>query len=102
MNILSIDTSDTKKAKVYIKCDSKTFKVSDSRETRSDITLSLIEKVLKISNLKISDIDKLCVNEGPGSFTGLRVGISIANALSFSIGKPINGQIFGKIISPVY
>lgn len=102
MNILSIDTSDTKEAKVWIKRDSKTFKVSDSRKTRSDITLSLIEKALKISNLKISDVDKLCVNEGPGSFTGLRVGISIANALSFSIGKPINGQIFGKIISPVY
>lgn len=102
MNTLSIDTSDTKKAKVWIKCDSKTFKVSDSRKTRADITLSLIEKVLIKSNLKISEIDKLYVNEGPGSFTGLRVGVSIANALSFAIGRPINRQILGKIISPVY
>ena len=50
---------------------------------------SKIEELLKKENLSISDIDGVIIYEGPGSFTGLRIGISIANALAYSLGVPV-------------
>ena len=47
-------------------------------------------------------IDAIEVNAGPGSFTGLRVGASIANALSFALGIPVNGKPLGEIVEPRY
>jgi tRNA threonylcarbamoyladenosine biosynthesis protein TsaB len=43
-------------------------------------------------NLKFKDLAKIQVKTGPGSFTGLRVGVSTANALGFSLGIPVNGK----------
>lgn len=53
---------------------------------------SEIESILAKSNKKYSDIDGIVVYRGPGSFTGLRIGISTANALSYGLGIPITGE----------
>lgn len=45
------------------------------------------------------DIKEIKVNIGPGSFTGIRVGVSVANALAWSLGIKVNGK---KQVIPVY
>jgi len=102
-NILYIDTSDNKKITIGLGIDGK--KTSQSEDTsllRSEAALPLIDRICKHCNINIIDLDKINVNVGPGSFTGLRVGIAIANALSFLLKIPINGKKIGELEEPVY
>ena len=62
----------------------------------------MVEKVLKGKGLTLKDIDSIEVNTGPGSFTGIRVGMSIANALSFSLKIPVNGKKVGDFAQASY
>lgn len=102
-NILIINTSDNKKIKIGLSIDGKeNIVISDSKHLKSQACLVLIEKVLKEKNLKIKDISEIKVDKGPGSFTGLRVGISIANALSYLLKIPVNGKLIGDLEEPVY
>jgi len=53
-----------------------------------NITL-FIESVLKTSGKKISDLDAVAVSSGPGSYTGLRIGVSTAKGLCYALGIPL-------------
>lgn len=59
---------------------------------KAQIALLLIDKLIKKHRITLYDIDAVEVNTGPGSFTGLRVGTAVANALGFALGIPINGK----------
>ena len=48
-----------------------------------------IEDVLHQANVKLSDIDAVAVSKGPGSYTGLRIGVSTAKGLCYSLNKPL-------------
>jgi tRNA A37 threonylcarbamoyladenosine modification protein TsaB len=48
--------------------------------------VSSIEELLKENSLKIADIKVFSANPGPGSFTGIKLGITIANVLNWSLG----------------
>ncbi|HSH56063.1 MAG TPA: tRNA (adenosine(37)-N6)-threonylcarbamoyltransferase complex dimerization subunit type 1 TsaB [Candidatus Limnocylindrales bacterium] len=50
-----------------------------------------ISKLLTSQNLHLTDIEAIVCYEGPGSFTGLRIGLSVANALTYSLKVPIVG-----------
>jgi tRNA threonylcarbamoyladenosine biosynthesis protein TsaB len=47
---------------------------------------------LKDSSVDFKDIKEIKLDTGPGSFTGLRVGAAVANALGYSLGIPVNGK----------
>lgn len=51
-----------------------------------------IEDMLAANNRQLKDIQALCVYKGPGSFTGLRIGLSVANSLAASYKVPIVGE----------
>lgn len=51
-----------------------------------------IQELLEGSEVKLTDLSGIVVYEGPGSFTGLRIGISVANALAYSMGVPVVGS----------
>lgn len=50
-----------------------------------------IDELLQKQKLRWSDIDGMVIYQGPGSFTGLRIGLSVANALAYSLPAPIIG-----------
>ncbi len=103
MNTLLIDTRDSAKIKVGLKISRKTkYATSGAKILKAQAVLPLIDKILKINNLKLKDINEIKVNTGPGSFTGLRVGISIANALGFFLKISINGKKVGELVEPKY
>ena len=61
------------------------------REPRmqASLTAPLVKEVLDAVELSVSDCDAVCVSKGPGSYTGLRVGVSTANGLAFGAGIPL-------------
>lgn len=98
--ILYIDTLHAKKITVALKKDGKVLiKKSEENEYGSQVLLPLIMKLLRITNLpagrqgsKLKTLQAIEVETGPGSFTGIKVGVSVANALAFSLGIPVNGK----------
>lgn len=100
---LKIDTTKTEEVKVEL-TDPKTGKTDILRQTQkrgSQVLLPMIVKILKKNKKKFSDLIAVEVNVGPGSFTGTRVGVTVANALGFALDLPVNGQK-GKIALPIY
>jgi tRNA threonylcarbamoyladenosine biosynthesis protein TsaB len=72
--------------------------------THSERLLKTIDWILKESRLGISEIDGLAISLGPGSFTGLRIGVSTVKGLAFSLKKPIAGvsslEVLASQVSP--
>ena len=73
------------------------FKRSIKSKSRENI-LVILDKVLKQNKKKIKDIQGIVVVNGPGSFVGIRIALSVANALAWSLNIPIQGVnlCFGK------
>lgn len=59
------------------------------KKTHSEKLMPLIEALMKELELNINDIDVVAVSEGPGSYTGLRIGASIAKSLAYAANIPI-------------
>lgn len=103
VNSLYIDTRDNHKIVVKVSSFGIVFEAHAQAATKqAQALLPLIEKVLKKAKLTPSDIQKISVEEGPGSFTGVRVGVAIANALSFATQATLNGKPLGELVSPIY
>ena len=100
--VLLIDTSDNKVIKVGLQIDDKEYSLSKQFDRKTQVVLPLIEQVLVEYKLALKDIDEIRVNCGPGSFTGLRVGVAITNTLGFLLKVPINGKKVGELVEPVY
>lgn len=56
-----------------------------------------IKELLKDKKLSLIDIEAIAVNRGPGSFTGVRVGITTANTLAWSLDIPVIGYLDGQL-----
>ncbi len=100
--LLFIDTSSSENIRVGIERDGKSVEKIGPRKGQAQRVLPMTEKLLKSQKLKLSDITAINVHTGPGSYTGLRVGATIANMLGALLGVPINGLPVGKTVSPTY
>lgn len=90
--ILSIDTSsEDNSIDLYRPNGIEKKQVWNSYRTQSQELLPRIDKFLKTNNVKLSDLKAITVFQGPGSYTGLRVGIAVANTLGWSLNIPVIG-----------
>lgn len=100
--ILTIDTTYFEEAEIGLKTAEGKFvekkQFAAGREL-SEKLLPEIDRLLKRNNLKPQDLVGIKVNRGPGSFTGTRIGVAVANALAFSLGILVNGK---EMETPVY
>lgn len=89
MIVLSVDSSSKVATVAILKDDVLLgeYILNDKRE-HSVILMPLIETLLKECNLTIDDIDGYVVSKGPGSFTGLRIGMATIKGMSFGNNKP--------------
>ncbi|MBI2611221.1 tRNA (adenosine(37)-N6)-threonylcarbamoyltransferase complex dimerization subunit type 1 TsaB [Candidatus Gottesmanbacteria bacterium] len=101
-NILYIDTADNQKTKVILEINGKKIHKEESLHHASQNLLPLIAQILKENNLALRNLSEIKVNTGSGSFTGLRVGISVANTLGSQLKIPINGKPPGQLVLPTY
>lgn len=92
MKVLALDTA-TRSCSVAVAIDGKpASEVSTlSNRTHSLHLMGMIRDALALAELGLKDIDGFAVTIGPGSFTGLRIGISTAKGLAFAAGKPCVG-----------
>ncbi|MBI2442501.1 MAG: tRNA (adenosine(37)-N6)-threonylcarbamoyltransferase complex dimerization subunit type 1 TsaB [Candidatus Levybacteria bacterium] len=103
MVVLSIDTARSDEIIVGITIEGRKYAARGNRgKENPQEVLSLVDQLLRKHTLQLKDIAAIHVSEGPGSFTGLRVGASVANALGFLLNVPINGKPLGELIEPVY
>lgn len=86
---LYIDTSS--REKVIVGIDDERFE-KEVIERSSQVLLPFIDEILKKKKKTFEDIKEVEVNTGPGSFTGLRVGVAVANTLGFVLKVPVNGK----------
>lgn len=89
MKILGIDTS-AKTASVGIVEDNNVIDelLINKGLTHSETFVPMIDEILNRNNLTIDDIDAFAVNNGPGSFTGVRIGVAVVKGLAFQKNKP--------------
>lgn len=63
----------------------------NSTQTHSKHLMDMIDAILRYSGIRLSEIDAFAVGRGPGSFTGLRIGISVMKGLALASDKPLIG-----------
>ena len=113
MIVLSIDSSSKVATVALVNDDTLLgeYVINDKRE-HSVLLMPMIENLLKDCELTINDLDGFVVSKGPGSFTGLRIGMATVKGLSFGANKPYislssldglayNLSYFSGIICPI-
>ena len=65
------------------------YRESSAPKAHASLTSVFIDEILKERGITLADCDAVCVSMGPGSYTGLRVGVSTAKGLCFGAGKPL-------------
>lgn len=88
--ILNIETSTT----VCSVCLAKDDAIIDFRENKSGnshakILTVFIDELFRSNNISPAEIDAVAVSAGPGSYTGLRIGVSVAKGLCYALNKPL-------------
>ena len=87
--------------------------VQNIKLTHSVGAMPAIEELLNKAGLKPTDVDAIAVSEGPGSYTGVRIGVTIAKTLAWTLQKPLvgvssvkslayNGQLFSGVVCALF
>ena len=90
MLLLSLDTS-IRGCSVAVHADSVLLAAYDLYTDRSSSAMltTLMKSAVENAGFKLSDLDAIAVAKGPGSYTGLRVGVSTAKGLCYALDKPL-------------
>lgn len=88
--ILSIETSGVACSVALSRGDSVVGSVTlDDSNRQSSMLVPAIESLFKQCSLQMAECDAVAVSSGPGSYTGLRVGVSTAKGICYGLGKPL-------------
>jgi len=91
VNYLALDAS-TEACSVALQLDGKVYASYElCPQSHSLRLLPMIDDLLKEAGIELSDIDGLVFGQGPGSFTGVRIGVGVAQGLAFSANLPVVG-----------
>ncbi len=92
MRILAVDTAAKSCSVAIMAAGSLSAELITLKdETHSKHLMELIHKVLGMAGFRVGELDGLAVTIGPGSFTGLRIGVSTVKGLAHALNKPVVG-----------
>ena len=92
MNVLAIDTSNTTLGIAIINEDQVIGEyITNMKKNHSIRVMPAMERLLSDCDLKPADLDKIVVAKGPGSYTGVRIGVTIAKTLAWTLNVPLVG-----------
>jgi len=89
--VLNIETATTN-CSVSLSKDGETLVLKEDNSSgysHAEMLHVFIDEVFRVSKIKPSEIDAVSVSKGPGSYTGLRIGVSSAKGLCFALNKPL-------------
>lgn len=94
MKLAAIDTSGTRGTLAIASLENQQWKILseaawDKKAMHSEVATIEFENAVKKSGLELKDLTHLAVNHGPGSFTGLRVGINMMKTLGYVLNIPV-------------
>lgn len=89
MKILALDTASHACSVTLLTEHGLYTRVEAANREHSRHVLNMLDQVLVGGAIKLKDLDLLAWNAGPGSFTGLRIGASVIQALSYSLSLPV-------------
>ncbi len=102
-NILFIDTSNNQEVVIkVISGKEEIIMKHEMNRTKVQAVLPLMEEALEKKSIKLEELTGIEVITGPGSFTGLRVGVAIANTLATVLKIPVNQKENGVLVEPSY
>ena len=90
MNLLAIETSSSV-AGAAVMVDGKLIaeEYLDHRLTHSEMILPMVDRVLHGAGLQTEELSAIAADVGPGSFTGVRIGVCLANGMAAALGVPV-------------
>ena len=105
MRVLAIDTALAACSAAVLDTESDQIVASESLPMvrgHAEALIPLIARVMSEAKIDFADLDRIAVTVGPGSFTGLRVGISAARGISLATAKPVVGLTTLAIFAAPY
>lgn len=90
LKYLFLDTTATNLVVAIVINGKITYMFNEKAESNMSVKLMpVIDEGLRMSEIRIKDIDKIFVTHGPGSFTGIRIGLTFAKTLAFTLNIPV-------------
>lgn len=90
MKLLAVDTSTDYLSLAVMSKGSMIARIhKKAPRSHSSLLMPMIDRILKKSKIKLKCLDGFCLSIGPGSFTGLRIGVTTIKALAFALKKPV-------------
>lgn len=92
MRILAVDTATTSCSVALIDTNRLLGEITVTKDqTHARHIMTVIDRVLDLTGIGITEIDGFAATSGPGTFTGMRIGISTVKGLASATGKPVVG-----------
>ncbi|TNI09880.1 tRNA (adenosine(37)-N6)-threonylcarbamoyltransferase complex dimerization subunit type 1 TsaB [Aeromonas veronii] len=91
MKILAVDTATEACSAALLVGDKLFSRWEEAPRDHTRKILPMVQAVLEDAGISLSDLDAIAFGRGPGSFTGVRIGISVAQGLAFGAGVPLIG-----------
>jgi tRNA threonylcarbamoyladenosine biosynthesis protein TsaB len=89
--VLAIDTAAPRLQLALLRDDAVDVSVDDIAQGHAELLFSRLEALLERNNTAYADLSRIAVTTGPGSFTGLRIGLSAARGLGLALDIPVLG-----------
>jgi len=101
--LLAIDTSTEQCSVAVLRDGSLSARESQESKSHARVLLPMVDKLLRSANMELLDLDAILVGLGPGSFTGVRIGVSIAQGLAYGVECPLLGtsslEVLAKLLT---
>jgi len=92
MNILALDTCFGACSVAACRAETEVVRAFELRQTgHAEALMPMVERVMAEAGLSFSDLERIAVTTGPGSFTGMRIGVAAARALALATGARLAG-----------
>lgn len=87
--LLALETTDAQASVALYRKGAVYEKIIDSDRRHEETVMPAVADFMQVEQAELNELEGLCVDVGPGSFTGVRIGVCHANAMAYALGIPV-------------